>query len=49
MFGESFKKIKIFSKSAQEIALLNCYHLFTVLQARSLQNGDGNLGANEAI
>jgi hypothetical protein len=49
MFAEDFKKIKNFSKSAQEIALPNCYNLFTVLQARSLQNGDGNLGANETI
>ena len=49
MFGEGFKKIKIFSKSAQENALLNCYNLFTVLQARLLQNEDGNLGANETI
>lgn len=49
MFGEGFKKIKIFSKSAQEIALLNCYNLFTVLQSRSLQNEEGNLGINETI
>ena len=49
MFGENFKKIKNFSKSAQENALQNCYNLFTVLQARSLQNGNSNLGVNETI